>query len=158
KPIYALYGAEDRFQLLETKGPHKDTPELRLGAFRWMNRWLKDDNSEVTEPERPKLEAKQLKVFDKLPGDAINPIVHETFIKPAPRRLPESAEVAREWWKGQAPEWTEQLKQKVFRGWPAQPPELKVRPADDVKHDGLRLRAYDFVSEDEVELRLWLLT
>src|SRR5262249_6382681 len=26
------------------------------------------------------------------------------------------------------------------------------------KHDGLRLRAYDFVSEDEVELRLWLLT
>src|SRR5207253_244376 len=28
----------------------------------------------------------------------------------------------------------------------------------DVKHDGLRLRAFDFTSEDNVELRLWLLT
>src|SRR5262249_36091810 len=36
--IYDLYGAGDRFVLLETAGPHKDTPELRLGAYRWMNR------------------------------------------------------------------------------------------------------------------------
>src|SRR5262249_34328990 len=28
----------------------------------------------------------------------------------------------------------------------------------DVKHDGLRLLAFDFVSEEEIELRLWLLT
>ncbi len=47
--IYELYGAGDKFALLETKGPHKDTPELRRGAYRWMNRWLKDDTSEVTE-------------------------------------------------------------------------------------------------------------
>ena len=39
--VYDLYGAGDRFALLETEGPHEDTPELRLGAFRWMNRWLK---------------------------------------------------------------------------------------------------------------------
>ena len=42
---------DDKFALLETKGPHKDTPELRRGAFRWMNRWLKNDNGEVTERE-----------------------------------------------------------------------------------------------------------
>jgi dienelactone hydrolase len=156
--IYALYGAEDHFQLLETKGPHKDTPELRLGAYRWMNRWLKDDTSDVTEPERPRLEPKQLKVFDRLPDDAINPIVHELFRKPTHPQLPETDAVAREWWKGKAPQWLEELKAMSFGGWPAQPPELKVRPAEDFACDGLRLRAFDFVSEDEVELRLWLLT
>jgi acetyl esterase/lipase len=158
KRIYALYGAEDRFQLLETRGPHKDTPELRLGAYRWMNRWLMNDKGDVTEPDRPRLEAKQLKVFDKLPADAINPIVHELFRKPARPEVPDSDEVAKEWWKGKAPQWLDELKERSFRGWPQQPPELKPTPAEDVKHDGLRLRAYDFVSEEEVPLRLWLLT
>jgi hypothetical protein len=156
--LYDLYGAADRFVLLETAGPHKDTLELRLGAFRWMNRWLRDDTGEVTEKERPRLPARDLKVFDRLPADAINSEIQETFRRPARTELPESPEVAREWWKGQSAEWTEALRQQVFRGWPDKPPALNVRPAEDVKHDGLRLRAYDFVSEDEVELRLWLLT
>src|SRR5438477_9590226 len=46
----------------------------------------------------------------------------------------------------------------VFRAWSEKRPDLKVKPAEDVKHDGLRLRAYDFVSEEEVPLRVWLLT
>src|SRR5205823_4948662 len=78
-----LYGAEDKFALLETKGPHKDTPELRLGAYRWMNRWLMNDNGEDTEQERPKIDVKDLKVFKQIPPDAINNIVQETYIKPA---------------------------------------------------------------------------
>ena len=51
--VYELYGAEEKFALLETKGPHKDTPELRAGAFRWMNRWLKDDTGEVKDTDQP---------------------------------------------------------------------------------------------------------
>src|SRR5205085_7327895 len=101
KRIYELLGAKDQFTLLETKGPHKDTPELRHGAFGWMNRWLKDDNSEVIDEERPRIDAKQLKVFDKLPTDQINTTVQETFIKPARIDLPESPAVAKEWWKGE---------------------------------------------------------
>ena len=50
------------------------------------------------------------------------------------------------------------LRAKVFHGWPEKPPALDPRPAADVKHDGLRLRAFDFTSEEGVELRLWLLT
>jgi hypothetical protein len=156
--IYELYGAADRFQLLETRGPHKDTPELRLGAYRWMNRWLKGDKEEVTEAEAKRLAPPQLKVFDTLPPDAINALVPEGWRKPARPEQPRAAEVAREWWKGQAPQWREALRERVFRGWPQQPPALNAKPAADVKHDGLRLRAWDFVSEEEVELRLWLLT
>jgi dienelactone hydrolase len=158
KHIYALYGAEDRFQLMETKGPHSDTRELRLGAYRWMNRWLMNDTSDPTEPERAKLTAQQLKVFDKLPSDAVNTIIHESFRKPVHLSLPESDAVAREWWKGKAPELLAELKQKTFRNWTKQPPDLKATADEDVKHDGLRLRAFDFVSEAEVPLRLWLLT
>lgn len=156
--IYDLYGASDRFQLLETKGPHKDTPELRVGAFRWMNRWLKNDNSEVRDDEPAKLTPQQLKVFAHLPDDAINTTIQESFLKAAKIELPQAPAVAREWWKGRAPELLEELRNRVFRNWPDNPPPLHVRPAGDVKHDGLRLRAYDFVSEDQVELRLWLMT
>ncbi|HTU91314.1 MAG TPA: prolyl oligopeptidase family serine peptidase [Gemmataceae bacterium] len=156
--IYELYGASDRFQLLETKGPHKDTPELRVGAFRWMNRWLKNDDSEVRDDEPAKLTPQQLKVFDRLPTDAINATIHESFLKAAKIEMPQAPAVAREWWKGRAPELLDELRSRVFRNWPDKPPPLNARLAGDVKHDGLRLRAYDFVSDDQVELRLWLMT
>jgi acetyl esterase/lipase len=156
--LYDLYGAGDRFQLMETQGPHKDTPELRLGAYRWMNRWLKGEAGDVTEVEPRRLPPPQLKVFDTLPYDALNPLVPEGWRRPARTDPLGPPEVAREWWKGKAPQWMGALREQVFRGWPQQPPPLNLRPAADVKHDGLRLRAWDFVSEEEVELRLWLLT
>jgi hypothetical protein len=156
--IYDLYGAGDRFALLETKGPHKDTPELRDGAFKWMNRWLKNDTGPITDPERPRFTPQQLKVFDRLPEGELNTTIHETFLKPARLDLPQAPDVAREWWKNKAPELKDNLRKHVFAGWPQTPPALNARLAEDVKDDGLRLRAFDFVSEDDVELRLWLLT
>jgi dienelactone hydrolase len=156
--VYELYGAADKFVVLETAGPHKDTPELRLGAYRWMNRWLAHDDGEITERDPARLTPAQLKVFDRPPDDAINPVIQETFCKPAVLELPDAPEVAREWWNGKAPELMQGLREKVFRGWPENPPALDARPAADVASDGLRLRAFDFVSEENVELRLWLLT
>jgi hypothetical protein len=158
KRIYDLYGAGDKFALHETAGPHKDTPELRKGEYAWMNRWLKDDKSDIEDPEFTKFEPKKLKVFDKLPDDAINATVHETFRKPMEIELPGSAEVAKEWWKGKSEQLRKDLRESVFRGWPDQAPELNAKLKADVKHEGLRLRAFDFVSEHDVELRLWLLT
>ncbi len=157
RKVYGLYGAADHFALLETKGPHKDTPELRQGEYAWMNRWLKNDRSEVKDSEWPRYEPQQLKVLDKLPDDAVNPRIQETFVKTAPIEIPHSAEVAREWWKGENKELMTGLREKVFRGWPAMPPELNLRAAADLRHDGVRLRAYDFVSEQGIELRFWLL-
>jgi hypothetical protein len=155
--IYDLYGAGDKFQLLETAGPHKDTPEMRLGAFRWMNRWL-NVPGEVTEQERPRFTPAQLKVFDRLPDDAVNATIHETWLKPANPQLPQAAEVARQWWQGQRQEWLQALQHHVFRGWPDKAPALACRSAAEIKHDGVRLRAFDFTSEEGIELRLWLLT
>jgi hypothetical protein len=156
--IYELYGAGDKFQLLETKGPHKDTPELRKGAFAWLNRWLKNDREPIVEKERKRFTPQELKVFDRIPEDAINATVHESFIRPARIDLPKSKEAAPQWWKEKREEWMQVLKEKVFHGWPEKPPPLNVRPAPEIEHKGLRLRAFDFTSEDGVELRLWVLT
>jgi hypothetical protein len=157
--IYDLYGAGDRFTLLETTGPHKDTPELRRGAFQWMNRWLKDVKGDVNaDPKQPRYTPQQLKVLERAPDDALNPTIHEYFLKPARAELPRVAEVANEWWKGKSAEWRQALADKVFHGWPEKPPPLAARAVAEVKHDGLRLRAFDFTSEENVELRVWLLT
>jgi hypothetical protein len=156
--IYDLYGAGDEFQLLETKGPHKDTPELRRGAFAWLNKWLKGETGEVTEDEYAKLEPQKLKVFARGPSDSINATVHETFIKPAVVSFPKGVEKADVWWKRTSEELKKELLAKCFRGWPEKPPPLDVKPAGDVKKDGLRLRAFDFTSEEGIELRLWVLT
>ncbi len=159
KKIYKLYGAEEKFALLETRGPHKDTPELRHGAFAWMNRWLKNDTtSPIVEPERTPFTPQQLKVFDRLPRDERNTTIHESWIHPAVTSLPQSPEVVKTWWPAKQKEWQAQLLEKVFRGWPTKAPALNLKAAADIKHEGLRLRAFDFVSEAGVELRLWLLT
>jgi cephalosporin-C deacetylase-like acetyl esterase len=154
--LYELLGAKERFALLETKGPHKDTPELRHGAFAWMNRWLKGDDRPVKEPERARLQPQQLKVFARAPGDAINDVLHERFRRPVKIDLPQAPAVAREWWKGKAPELKKAILERCFRGWPDKPPPLDVRLAADVKQHGVRLRAWDFTSEEGVPLRMWL--
>ena len=45
KQVYKLFNAEDRLGLLITEGPHRDTQDLQLPAFRWMNRWLRKDDT-----------------------------------------------------------------------------------------------------------------
>ncbi|MBN9120986.1 MAG: prolyl oligopeptidase family serine peptidase [Planctomycetes bacterium] len=155
--VYALYGAEEKFQLLETKGPHKDTPELRVGINKWMNRWLKGDSTaEVKDDLPPRIEPKQLKVFDKLPADRINEKVHDSFVPAAALAVPEAD--AKAWWGKTRPALVTGLKEKVFAGWAKDPPALGAKVAEDVLHDGVRLRAIDFVSETAVPLRVFVLT
>jgi hypothetical protein len=155
--VYDLYDAPEKFELLETKGPHKDTPELHVGINKWLGRHLR--NRTDAEPSFEKrFKPTQLKVFDKLPEGRINETVHDVFIKPASHTLPESPAVVKEWWPGKKAEWMQALKANVFGGWAKNPPPLKATVAADVTHDGVRLRAIDFVSETAVELRLFVMT
>lgn len=159
RKVYALYGADDKFALLEEKGPHEDTPELRRGINRWLARWLKaDPTTEIGDELPPPLAPKVLKVFAKLPEDAINPVVHETFVKAAVHDLPASDAVLREWWPARRAELVAGLRAKVFAGWPTTPCPLHPIHAADVTAGGARLRAVDFTSETGVELRLFVLT
>jgi hypothetical protein len=159
RKVYALYGAEEKFQLLETKGPHQDTPELRVGINRWMNRWLKGDTvTEVVDNLPPKLKPEQLRVLARPPEGRINERAHESFVKAAKIALPANPADTREWWAAKKPELFAQLERRVFAGWAKDPPPLAAKVAADVTHDGVRLRAVDFTSETAVELRLFVVT
>jgi cephalosporin-C deacetylase-like acetyl esterase len=112
--LYGFYtNRTDRlFDIGVTPGGHEDNPELRLMAYRWINRHLKDDNSPVTEPELPKIEGKLLRVFpDELPADELNTKIDEVFVPLATNALPQSAEQFQQWREARLTE----LERLVFR-------------------------------------------
>ena len=50
REVYRLLDAEDDVSLHITSGPHKDTQELRVHAFRWFNHYLKGDDDLIYKP------------------------------------------------------------------------------------------------------------
>ena len=159
RPVYALYRAEEKFQLLETRGPHKDTPELRIGINRWMQRWLRNDTTTMVQDDLPPpLAPAKLKVFDRLPEPRRNEKIQESFVPVAEHPLPDKPEAVANWWQQKKPQLLQQLQERVFAGWPTAPGPLQVEIVGDVRNDGLRLRAIDFTSEPTIRLRLFVLT
>lgn len=113
--LYGFYtNRTDRlFDIGVTPGGHEDNPELRLMAYRWINRHLKNDNSPVTEPELPKIEGKLLRAFpDELPADQLNTKIDELFVPVATNALPTSAPELESWRTAKLTE----LNRIVFRG------------------------------------------
>lgn len=158
KKIYGIVDAPEKFQLLETSGGHVDTVELRKGINSWMNRWLKEDTNPPA-PERPfKFEPKDLKVFEELPKDEINTQLHEHFVKKAIWEMPKEQTGYEDHWMKRRDEVIGELKQKVFRNWADEKSHLGIKSAGSKIHDGVRLQAFDFVSEKEIPLRLFVLS
>ncbi len=157
--VYKLYGAEDKFQLLETKGPHKDTPELRVGINKWMNRWLKiDTTSKVVDDLPPKLTPQQLKVLDTIPENAINAKVPDVLYTPVSIAIPESADEAKRWWPKKREELLKELTATSFRAWPQKPGEVKAELVSRVRVDQLNVRTYTIETEPGITAQLQLVT
>jgi dienelactone hydrolase len=153
--VYGWYDAADKFQLLETKGPHKDTPELRVGINRWMNRWLKGDTTtEVKDDLPPKLVPQQLKVLQKTPDGAVNADMPAAFLKPVRIDVPESAEVAKAWWPKKREELLKELTATSFAAWPEKPGEVKPELLSTTRAGRVRVRTFQFESEPGIVLQL----
>lgn len=118
--IYALYDASDQLGLNITEGPHKDTQELRINAFHWLNRWLKQDESLVETTAIPFFEPETLRVFSELPGDEVNTRIDQSFVPAATAE--ESRSLSPE-------EIRERLRTKCFAAWPDLPP-AEIADAD----------------------------
>jgi len=149
--IYRLYGAEKNFGLNITEGPHKDTQELRIHAFVWFNRFLKDDSSLIDKPAVKFFEPEQLKVFKELPADEINTRIHESFVPKNQQPFsPQSAQQRRALLKT--------LREKSFGGWPTQEQAgpLNIKQVFSAERHGIRLTVFDFTSQPHVRLRLYL--
>jgi hypothetical protein len=137
-------------------GPHDDTQLLQLHAFQWFNHHLKDIDKPIDMLAESFFDPEQLRVFDTLPADEINTRVHEMFVPAAPEpKVPESTAE----WQSQREVWLKLLREKCFGGWPVesevQPPQLQL--VFDATARGVRFRAFDFDSQPEIKLRLYLL-
>ena len=105
--LYGLYtNRTDRlFDIAVTPGGHDDNPELRLMAFRWINRHLKNEEGPVSEPELPKIDGPMLRAFpDTLPADEVNTRIDEVFVPMATNQLPRTTEEYRHWRAGKIKE------------------------------------------------------
>ena len=115
-----LYGfhtkkTEQLFDIGVMPGGHDDKVELRLMAYRWINRHLKKEDKPVTEPELPPIEGKLLRAFpDELPADEINTKTDEHFVPLANNPIPATKEEFETWRTRTLAE----LRRIVFRGLP----------------------------------------
>ena len=119
----------DLFDIGVTPGGHSDNVELRLMAYRWINRHLKGDNSEVAEPPIPRIDGKDLRVFpeDKdLPEDRINGKIDESFVTLASSPALQSKDDYSRW----SQQVRAQLSERVLNEWPEQVPAAEVRQKD----------------------------
>lgn len=153
REIYRLYGAETDLGLQITSGPHSDTQELRIHAFRWMNKYLRNDSELISMAATKLFEPAELKVFETLPAEERVTTIHNDFV-PAVSvdSLPESVEVLRE----KAPTWLENLQSKVFRGWPALDGALETEVVNVANKDKRACAVVDFTSQDPYRLRMYV--
>lgn len=150
RDVYTLGATDEPYRPMKndlglqiSEGGHVDSPELQVAAFRWMNRFLKGKDEPIDLSTAKKtIDPEQLRVFKNgLPADAINPRVHDTFVATAPNpKVPASPDA----WATQRDEWMKGLREKVFRGWPAE------AVAPDVEADNTG--GFSFTSQPHVRL------
>ncbi len=147
--LYALHQASDKLGLLITEGPHKDTQDLQVPAFRWFNRWLKGEPDALIRVAAEKFfDPKQLRVFPvgALPADERTTKIHETFVPMAAPAIPANAAA----WAQQRDAWMQALREKSFRGWPAADEPLALG-----RHDRTGdTETWEFVTQSPVRLAL----
>ncbi len=155
--IYKLLGAEDQIGLAIYQGGHLDTQPLRVNAFQWFERFLKgksisDEIADTTAPKLFKIE--QLKVLDKTPADERNTDIDEYFTNEAINR---KAPTTKDDWLSNRDLWMRRLKGRSFRAWPTNPGPTNLIPAASITRDGITLSSWDFVSQENIQLRLYIL-
>jgi hypothetical protein len=150
--VYSLYDAADKVALNITAGPHKDTQELRVHAFRWFNQHLNGDDSLIERPAVKLFEPEQLRVFQELPDDQANTEIHETFVPAA--ALPSVPDDTAQW-ERMRDGWRNDLLAKSFAGWPDSPCSMDVERVIDAESQGIKFGAFDFTSQRSIRLRLY---
>ncbi len=130
---------------------------LQLYAIQWFNQHLKGENPLIETAAKDFFKPEELKVFDKLPTDQINARIQETFV---PQATPPKPPASKAEWESQRDKWMTELREKSFHGWPSSDNNVdgKVKRASstDVHVPGATVTKYQFVSQDNVELPLYI--
>lgn len=122
KSIYALYHATDKIAAYDESIGHEDTVSFRAQAAQWIQQWLKQETTPFSEAGIAREAAETLRCLAKPPADAINDSIHNSFIAtPRLQRWTSSAA-----WAARRTKLLAELKDKVFRAFPAAPVPLNA--------------------------------
>ena len=154
RQLYDLNRAADKLGLVIAPGPHKDTQDLQVPVFRWFNKHLKGGDPIIEMAAVKLLTPQELRVFKTLPGDALNTNIHDVFVPAAPAPVLPSSNAD---WQRQRDAWLASLKEKTFAGWPEEKGSLQLDEKLSVTRNGVSLRAFDFDSDPQTRLRLYVL-
>jgi dienelactone hydrolase len=154
--LYDRLGAGKNVGLVILEGGHKDTQEIQIPAFKWFNRHLKKDESNVEVVAGRIFDSEQLKVFEQLPADQINTKIQEQFV---PMAAASKVPASKEEWAKMRDGWMAALKDKTFRGWPetSAPVELRQVATSDGQ-GGVGWAQFAFTSQPHVDLLLTVWT
>lgn len=154
--IYQRFGRRENFETLVRSGGHSDPP-LRPGTYRWIYRHLKGEEprDEILAPARPLFSMEELQVFTgTLPADERNTRIDEELIPAA--ELPAPPASAEEW-VALREGWMQELRDRVFFGWPSASAAPVLHSTDKKNLGSLTLQAFDFETQEGIRLRLWTL-
>src|SRR2546425_2621169 len=119
KNAYDLYAGSDSDHIREVDDnvEHSDPPLFLREARQWMQRWLKGDTTPLPEETNSPVKetAEDLACLSRLPADAINFKIQHQFTTPVSLKKPGS----RSAWERRRVEMRAQLKERVFRWFPA---------------------------------------
>ena len=153
KKIYELYDAADKLGLHITEGPHSDTQELRIHAFRWLNQYLRDDMSLIDTVATPFFDPAELRVFSELPSDEKVTSIHESFVPAVTTdTLPRNSDQAKQFDRLVMP----LIRKKCFGGWPAVTEETDAKLIAEGSSQSTEVRVIDFNSQAPYRLRMYL--
>lgn len=151
--IYKLYEASDKIGLHITEGPHQDTQELRIHAFRWLNRHLRGTDELIDLPATKLFTPEQLRVFKQLPENQRVTDIHESFVPVALNgSIPRSVETL----KTMGHQWQTQLEEKTFAGW--NPQAIQVNAQKKKLQNGIQIQILNYKSDHPFDLTLYHLS
>ncbi len=153
RQVYALHDQMENWESLIVDAPHADIPPLRQGTYCWMHEHLKGEELTVNDPAESLFDPVDLTVFDELPEDEINTRIDELFV---PAAEPPAVPAAESDWRALRASWMQRLSDETFGGWPDKDDSLGVASVYSAVHDGLRIEAYEFDSQEPYRLRFWI--
>ncbi len=153
--IYQLLGHREDVALHITAGPHQDTQELRIHAFRWFNHYLRNTDELIEKSATKFFEPEELKVFSKTPTDEINTSIDEVFV-PAANSLGSLLASDSPGIKKASSDWKRQLTNLSFRGWPAEDTAPSTKLLGRVDTGKLNMSAFLMTTQPNVSTAvLW---
>lgn len=110
RSVYRQLDASDQYGVLITPGPHRDTQELQVGAFKWLLRHLTGSAPTIDSAAKKQLEPSELAVFRReLPADEQVTSVSAWFV-PMAESVTDSQSATQLWQE----QWRDQL---LRMGW-----------------------------------------